>query len=96
MTHSSGESLQISYNAAGLIQSMTDSTGRTTTYSYDLRNRLKTKATPIGTLSYDYDYSGNLTKIQSGTTDGALVNYEYDELNRLSRVIDTHGGQNLL
>jgi len=36
LAHSSGQSLQIAYNAAGRIHTITDpATGRTTTYTYD-------------------------------------------------------------
>jgi len=38
LTHTSGPSLQFTYNAAGLIVGVTDSDGRTTTYTYDATN----------------------------------------------------------
>jgi RHS repeat-associated protein len=39
LTHSSGASLTIAYNAAGLISSITDSDGRATAYHYDAGNQ---------------------------------------------------------
>jgi RHS repeat-associated protein len=66
---------------------MSDNTG-TTTYSYDLRDRLVTEATPIGTLNYGYDYNGNLVSIQSSTPNGTSVMYQYDALNRVNNVVD--------
>ena len=38
LTHNSGASLAFTYNAAGLIASVADSAGRTTTYGYDPTN----------------------------------------------------------
>lgn len=75
------------YTATGQRSTMIDDVD-TTTYSYDLRDRLQTKATPIGTLTYDYDFNGNVTKIQSSTANGTLVTYQYDALNRVVNVID--------
>jgi YD repeat-containing protein len=66
---------------------MTDGTG-VTTYDYDNRERLQTKATPFGTLSYGYDAASNLTSTQSNNANGISVAYRYDALNRLDRVTD--------
>jgi RHS repeat-associated protein len=75
------------YSATGQRLSMIDASG-TTTYSYDLRDRLLQKATPEGTLTYTYDAAGNLLSIRSSNTGGTSVNYVYDALNRLSTVTD--------
>jgi YD repeat-containing protein len=60
------------------------------------RDRLKTKATPEGTLNYTYDAHGNLLTIASSNTNGASMTYTYDVLNRLATVTDnriaTQGG----
>jgi YD repeat-containing protein len=66
---------------------MADGSG-TTTYSYDPLDRLTTKAAPAGTLSYGYDGAGNLVSMSSNHVNGILVQYAYDELNRLSIVTD--------
>ncbi|HJQ24579.1 MAG TPA: RHS repeat-associated core domain-containing protein, partial [Blastocatellia bacterium] len=75
------------YTATGRRQTMTDASG-TTSYSYDVRDRLLSKATPEGTLSYSYDDAGNLLTLQSNHSDGVNSGYSYDELNRLSTVTD--------
>src|SRR5205807_1377174 len=75
------------YTATGQRQSMTDASG-TTTYRYDLRDRLLTKSTPEGTLTYTYDFAGNLSSMRSSNAGGASVGYVYDALNRLSTVTD--------
>ena len=45
LTASSGQSLNIAYNAAGLIASVTDSAGRETTYQYDPTDTYLTSVT---------------------------------------------------
>jgi RHS repeat-associated protein len=80
------------YDVLGLRTNMTDASG-VTTYAYDARQRLITKVTPQGTLTYGYDANGNVTNIASLTANGARVGYEYDALNRLSAVNDPHLGR---
>jgi YD repeat-containing protein len=79
-----------SYTANGLRQTMSDRSGYTT-YTYDNRNRLTSKQTPEGTLSYTYDAVGNLLTMQSSNPGGASDTYTYDELNRLATVTDASG-----
>jgi RHS repeat-associated protein len=66
---------------------MSDGSGNTT-YSYDPLDRLTTKAAPAGTLSYSYDGASNLASISSNHAHGILVEFAYDELNRLTTVTD--------
>ncbi len=80
-----------SYTAAGQRATMSDASGLTT-YGYDLRDRLLTKATPQGTLVYSNDAVGNVTFIGSLNTNGISLSYTYDALNRLERVTDSHTG----
>jgi RHS repeat-associated protein len=75
------------YNETGKRVTMTDSSG-TTNFTYDLRDRLLSKATPQGTLSYTYDGTGNLLTMRSSNVDGASVDYTYDDMSRLLSVID--------
>ena len=67
---------------------MADPSG-TTTYGYDNRDRLTSKATPEGTLNYTYDLASNLTVL---STTGLTVNYTYDVLNRLATVAEPNTG----
>src|SRR5439155_6153741 len=78
----------LSYNPTGTRLSMTDASGTTNYSSYDNRDRLKTKATPEGTLNYTYDAHGNLLTIASSNTNGASMTYTYDVLNRLATAKD--------
>lgn len=79
--------ISFTYTPTGKRASMTDSSG-TTTYTYDSQDRLKTKSTPQGTLSYSYDAAGNVASMVSSNTNGLSVAYTYDNLNRLSTVMD--------
>ncbi len=83
------------YNDLGQRATMTDASG-VTNYSYDIRNRLVSKQTPQGTLSYTYDESGSIKTLRSNNTNGVSVDYDYDQLSRLSSVKDNRltGSQN--
>ena len=66
---------------------MADGSG-TTGYFYDERNRMTTKATSAGTLTYTYDFAGNLKTLQSSNPNGTSVEYGWDEANQLTSVKD--------
>jgi RHS repeat-associated protein len=75
------------YTPTGKRASMVDSSG-TTSYSYDNRDRLLSKVTPEGTLTYTYDAAGNVKTIVSSNASGASMSYSYDALNRLATATD--------
>jgi RHS repeat-associated protein len=77
------------YTATGKRAAMTDTSGLTS-YGYDTLDRLTSKATQWGTLSYTYDSAGNVATMTSSNTNGISVGYTYDELNRLASVVDNH------
>jgi RHS repeat-associated protein len=78
------------YNNVGRRTSMVDASG-TTSYTYDTRDRLLTKASPgTGTLTYTYD-AVNMLTLKSSNVGGASMTYTYDPLNRLSSVTDASG-----
>ena len=53
------------------------------------------KRTPEGTLSYTYYADGQVETITSSNPNGASVAYTYDDLDRLSTVVDNNlPGQN--
>jgi RHS repeat-associated protein/uncharacterized repeat protein (TIGR01451 family) len=80
-------SISFTYYPNGQRRTITDASG-TTTYSYDARDRLTSKATPQGTLTYTYDAASNLRTLRTSHTNGASVDYDYDELNQLKTVLD--------
>jgi RHS repeat-associated protein len=75
----------------GKRATMSDASG-TTTYTYDNMDRLTAKATPEGTLNYTYDAAGHVASIASSNANGASMSYAYDDLNRLSTVVDNRLG----
>lgn len=80
--------VDLAYDANNNLVSMQDSrTGLITTFTYDPRNRLVQKSSPLDTITYTYDGVGNLT---SKTDAGGTVSYDYDPVNQLTTVND-HG-----
>ena len=86
------ENVSFTYTATGRRKTAVDARG-TTTYDYDVRDRLKTLAYPDGrSLGYDYDPQGNRTKLTALIAATSLVvNSSYDELGRLATVTDPAG-----
>jgi RHS repeat-associated protein len=80
--------VSFTYSATGKRATMSVGSWNTT-YSYDTLDRLTTKAAPAGTLTYSYDGAGNLASMSSNHANGILVAYAWDELNRLSTVVDS-------
>jgi RHS repeat-associated protein len=82
-----GYKTTFAYSPTGQRTNMTDASGATS-YTYDSRDRVLTKTTPEGTLTYTYDGFGNQSTVQSSTASGVSVTYGYDALNRLTNVVD--------
>jgi YD repeat-containing protein len=78
-------------NPTGTRATMADASG-TTTYGYDARDRMLTKAAPAGTVTYTYDSSGNLASLRSSNANGASVEYGWDAANQLVSVTDDRAG----
>ncbi|QOY86404.1 RHS repeat protein [Paludibaculum fermentans] len=79
--------ITFTHTATGKRQSMVDPSG-TTNYTYDNRDRLLTKATPQGTLTYTWHPNSQVASVISSNTNGVNVGYEYDAANRLQTVTD--------
>ena len=79
------------YTPSGQRATMTDASGLTT-YNYDVQDRLTSKETPQGTLTYTYDAAGNVLTLRSSNADGASADYSYDALGRLATVKDNRSG----
>ncbi|MDR2648698.1 MAG: hypothetical protein LBB94_03135 [Clostridiales bacterium] len=68
------------YNADGLIASMTESGAGTWYYTYDRLGQLIRAVAPDSIQTdYEYDLSGNRRNVTSG---GALLTYQADDMNR--------------
>jgi RHS repeat-associated protein len=92
LTHSQGQSLTFTYNSAGRIISLSDSTGRTTSYSYDASNQFLLSVTDAAgrITSYNYDTSGvpamqnALLSVQN--PDGTIDQFGYDSRGFLAEI----------
>ena len=57
-------------------------------WTYDDDDRVATVSSSEGTLIYDYDDAGNLTRVRSDHADGVDASYSYDALNRVATATD--------
>jgi RHS repeat-associated protein len=81
--------VNLTYNLTGQRSTMSDASGATV-YGYDIRNRLTSKQTPFGTLSYAYNEAGSLSTLRSSNANGVSADYSYDALNRMATVKDNN------
>ncbi len=90
------ENVAFSYTPTGRRETATDARG-TTTYSYDLRDRLLTLTQPgfgSATASLGYTYDGNGNRLTLTATIGSqthTTSYTYDDAGRLDVVTDPAG-----
>jgi RHS repeat-associated protein len=87
--------MKYTYNAAGAMTSMTDSSGNTWKSGYDLRGRVVSQDDPdTGHSTYTYDKAGQVKSTTDGR--GKSVFYTYDDLGRKTQVnADTATGTKL-
>ncbi|GAF72701.1 unnamed protein product, partial [marine sediment metagenome] len=88
LTHSSGQSLSIFYNAAGHFDHVTDSAGRITTYGYDPTDQYLTSVTEADgkQTHYTYQTTGPAPKLHallSIEAGGTTQFFTYDSRGRL-------------
>ena len=88
------DTVSYAYDSSGSLASMTDSaTGNTTTYYYDLTDRLMKYVVSDGTsyhsVEYTYDALNNMTGLKE-TVDGhtTTTTYTYDKDNRITGMSD--------
>ena len=99
LTDSSGASIQLGYNAAGRITTLTNSLGQTTTFAYDPTNKyLLSVADYDGyTTSYTYHTGANSALSNALLTitnpDGTQQDFSYDAEGRLSQTSENNGAQ---
>ncbi len=77
-----GQTTAYTYNEAGDLLTILDSTGNTTAFTYDLLGRKTTMDDPdMGHWTYVYDRNGNL--ITQTDNKGQVITMTYDPLNRI-------------
>lgn len=70
------------YNTLDDLTLITDHAGNKFEFGYDsLRRRTRMVDPDLGSWSYDYDNNDNLVKSTNGN--GKIINYTYDEINRI-------------
>ena len=67
------------------LTSVTDARGKTTTFEYYLDGRLFKETDHLGKFK-SYSYNIPLNKVTKTDEDGAIIQYTYDDLNRLTRI----------
>ena len=105
LTHSAGPQLVLAYNGSGRIASVTDSTGRQTSYSYDSSGEQLTSAVYPGGLAMAYTYTDAnaaatnpvLAHALTATTfpDGSHRYIAYDNQGRIASRSGDGGGETL-
>jgi RHS repeat-associated protein len=80
-----------SYNAHGQPLTITDPNGVVTTFTYDLRQRLTSRAVGAEVTSFDYWPTGLLKK--ATLPDGSYLEYTYDAAHRLTDINDSEGNR---
>jgi RHS repeat-associated protein len=82
------------YDLRGLLTSESrPGDGQNLAYTYDGFGRLIAEAQPYGTMTYGYDLNGNRRKIT--WADGLNVVYQYDQLNRVTRLRENNAASGI-
>ncbi len=77
-----GSRFEFGWDAAGRLDLMRDPLGRATTFTHDARGRVTDVATPVETMSLQYDLRGLV--VQRSASDGTSLSYTYDKLRQLT------------
>jgi RHS repeat-associated protein len=81
--------MSFTYDAVGNRKQRTDYNGAVTTYDHDALNRLKTiNYADATTVSYTYD---KLSRLQTATNENGAINFDYNKMNRPTKVTDVFG-----
>ena len=87
------------YTAQGLLESETDALGRVTRYDYDAKGLVQSTTFAVGTtdeatIRNEYDAAGNRIAVIDEA--GERTEFEYDALNRITRIRDAIGNVSTL
>ena len=87
-TNALGNTSEVTYDESGNVLTSTDFGGNLTTYTYDNLDRVSSKTTPDGTVSYTYTVDGKLSTVTDST---GTTSFTYNNMDGLTRV-DYPGG----
>ena len=79
------------YDANGRIGTITDPNGIVTTLTYTPRGWLETSTTNGALTQYEYFPTGSIKQVTSPS--GHVINYEYDDGERLTEIVDNDGNR---
>ena len=97
LTHSSGQYIQLAYNGAGLIQTITDQLGHQTILTYDAANQHLIGAQYFDgrTVAYKYNTNGSVTQLHALTASStSCCNWRYFTYDSNGRVSGTYLAEN--
>lgn len=83
-----GYSNVLTFNHQGLLQTLKDQAGQTTTNGYDAKGRLTSRADSFATTAFGYDANNNPTNVMEP---GITNSWTYDAYNRVSSYSDVYG-----
>ncbi|HXR47355.1 MAG TPA: RHS repeat-associated core domain-containing protein [Candidatus Limnocylindrales bacterium] len=97
LMHSSGQSIQIAYNGAGRIQTLTDNLNQQTVLSYDAGNEylICSQYSDGRTATYTYNTTGTPGQLHALTgVASSCCNWRYFSYDPLGRLVGTYLGGN--
>ena len=81
-TSPGNKTVQKRYNARGLMETVTEPSGQTTTFHYDSMGRVDDSVDAVGTIDHAYDEAGQSDTITQGAT---VIDRDHDALGRLTK-----------
>ena len=86
----SGNTITMNYDSAGLLSSITDTKDRDTTFTYNTQDRVTKVTDPFG-RAVDYTYDAHQRLMSVADAEGAVTTYGYNGLHHLVSITDPEG-----
>lgn len=87
-TNALGKTAEVTYDISGNVLTSTDFAGKLTSYTYDEFDRISSKTTDDGTVTYSYTVDGKLSSVKDST---GTTKYTYDSMDGLKKVVYPNG-----